>query len=259
MDAAAYEESRNQALEGLKDMLFGVENPMAQFKRASYPDLFQSYYQKHEPAIGAMENVYQSGEDQEAWCQELAGRLADLAEGPLQAIEKKSRREDQQLNFNMVLATYLFPAILEYRGRCSKPVTDAMAGEWNKRFKANVGTATYEKIEEGFHRKFCYITTAVCQSLGKEDDCYELELLRRYRDTYLMATREGKALVEEYYDIAPTIVTRINRQEDSSCIYRDIWNLYLEPCIRYIEKQQLKDCQRCYMDMVLELKGRYIA
>ncbi|MCI8853085.1 MAG: hypothetical protein HFI30_08430 [Lachnospiraceae bacterium] len=259
MDATAYEEASKQALEGLESMLFGVENPMVQFKRASYPELFQSYYQKHEPVIAAMENVYQSGEDQQGWCQQLAVRLADLAEGPLKAIEKKSKREDQQLNFNMVLATYLFPAILEYRGRCSGPVTDAMVEVWNKRYKVNVGKATYEKIEEGFHRKFCYITTAVCESLGKEDDCYELELLRHYRDTYLMGTREGRALVEEYYDIAPTIVTRINRQENRAQVYQQIWNEYLKPCIRYIEGQNLQECESCYTDMVLELKGRYIA
>ena len=212
-----------------------------------------------EHAITAIEEIYQSEEDPEGWCGKLAARLADLAEAHLNSIQKKSKREDRLLSFNMILVTYLFPAILEFRGRSAEPVTDAMVHVWNQRFKTTIGKASYEKIEEGFHRKFCYITTAVCESLGKPDDCYELELLRRYRDTYLMSTEEGKALVEEYYNIAPTIVTRINKQADAFGVYKNIWNTYLEPCIRYIEQERQEDCRRCYMDMVLELKGRYIA
>ena len=74
-----------------------------------------------------------------------------------------------------------------------------------------------------------------------------------------MATREGEALVKEYYNIAPTIVTRINRQSQASGVYREIWDNYLKPCIRFIEEQRLEDCKDCYMNMVMELKGRYIA
>lgn len=259
MDVVAYGDAYNQAMQGLEDMLFELENPMAQFKKSSYPSMFQTYFHKHEHVVAAIENVYQMEEEPDGWCGKLATRLADLAQEHLNSIPKKSRREDQLLNFNMILVTYLFPAILEYKGRSAEPVTDAMVKVWNDRFKTTIGKASYEKIEEGFHRKFCYITTAVCESLGKPDDCYELELLRHYRDTYLLTTKEGRALVEEYYNIAPTIVTRINKQADASSVYEKIWNTYLEPCIRYIEQEKQADCQHCYMDMVQELKGRYIA
>ena len=74
---------------------------------------------------------------------------------------------------------------------------------------------------------YCYITTAVCKSLNKPDDCYELNLLREYRDQYLMGTKDGE-ICKEYYNIAPTIVKRIDRSPDASEIYADIWEKYFK-------------------------------
>ena len=43
----------------------------------------------------------------------------------------------------------------------------------------------------------CFLTSACCQYKGLPDDCKELTTLRRFRDTYLASTAEGKALVDE--------------------------------------------------------------
>lgn len=104
-----------------------------------------------------------------------------------------------------------------------------------------------------------YITTAACESQGKADDCYELELLRSYRDEYLMNTEDGEALVKEYYNIAPTIVNRIGRQENKAEIYAGIWDTYLTDCIHLIEEKENEACQKRYMDMVYDLKQKYMA
>ena len=159
----------------------------------------------------------------------------------------------------MILAVYVFPAILEQKGQSAEPFTDLLVEKWNTAFKTSVGKANYEKIESGFHRKLCYITTAVCESQGKADDCYELELLRDYRDQYLLSTPEGEALVEEYYNIAPTIVSRIARSKAPRQVYEEIWQNYLSPCVRLIEEGQREACRERYMAMVYDLKGRYMA
>ena len=65
--------------------------------------------------------------------------------------------------------------------------------------------------------------------------------------------------MKEYYNIAPTIVTRINRLEQAAQVYEGIWQNYLSPCIRLIEEGRLDACQEQYMAMVYELKGRYMA
>ena len=47
----------------------------------------------------------------------------------------------------------------------------------------------------------CFITTVCCEYKGLADDCEELTILRKFRDTYV-----PKQLVKEYYKIAPKIV-----------------------------------------------------
>jgi hypothetical protein len=45
--------------------------------------------------------------------------------------------------------------------------------------------------------------------MGKPDDCRELTVLRKFRDTYLSSSDSGKALVTRYYEEAPGIVAAI--------------------------------------------------
>lgn len=259
MDIVAYGERYNQAMQGIEDMLLEAENPLKAFKKDRYPDGFQSYLGKYIGVLDAIEEIYLQEEKPEVWLEKLADHLVESAQRELNAIPKKSKRSEQQVNYNMILAIYVFPAILEKKGTSADPLTDLMVEKWNKAFKTSVGKASYEKIESGFHRKLCYITTAACESQGRADNCYELTLLRDYRDSYLLATDEGAELVQEYYNIAPTIVNRINRQENAKAIYDEIWNAYLTPCIRLIEEGEQEACKERYMDMVYVLKGRYMA
>ncbi len=259
MDIVAYGETYNRAMQGIEDMLLKEENPMASFKKSVYPGAFQTYVSRHLETLRAIEAIYQEEKEPEVFIDKLSDRLVSAAQAELDGIAKKGKRNEQQINYNMLLAVFVFPAMLEQKGDASEPLTDAIIEKWNATFKTSVGKADYAQIEAGFHRKFCYITTAVCESQGKPDNCYELELLRDYRDQYLLSTEEGEALVKEYYNIAPTIVTRIGRQENSHEIYCGIWENYLSECIHLIEEGKKEDCCKKYMDMVCELKGRYMA
>lgn len=260
MDIVAYGEYYNKAMQGLEDMLFQAGNPLSSFKKSLYPEAFQAYLRKYIEVIDAIEKVYvkEDGVDEE-WLHKLADHLVDQAAAELERIPKKGKRSEQLTDYNMTLAVYTFPAILEKKGQSAEPLTNLIVEKWNTAFKTSIGCASYEKIETGFHRKLCYITTAVCESQGKADNCYELELLRDYRDQYLLSTPEGAALVKEYYNIAPTIVSRIARSEASEQVYEEIWQNYLAPCVHLIEAGKKEDCREQYMAMVYELKGRYMA
>ena len=259
MDIVTYGETYNRAMQGIEDMLLREENPMKYFKKNVYPEAFQAYLRRHMETLNAIEAVYQQEEHPEEWAEKLANHLVEAAQAELEAITKKGKRSEQQINYNMILAVFVFPAFLEQKGDCAEPVTDVIVKKWNKAFRTSVGKADYAKIESGFHKKYCYITTAVCESQGKPDDCYELELLRSYRDGYLLATDEGKELVKEYYNIAPTIVNRIGRQENPEAIYEEIWDSWLLDCVHLIEQGENEACQEKYMDMVYKLKERYMA
>jgi len=97
----------------------------------------------------------------------------------------------------------------------------------------------------------CYITTAICEASGKADDCYELTILRKFRDEWLAKQPDGMYLINEYYETAPQIVSVINSLKDKERIYDFLNKNFLSKCIQYVDNNQMDDCKDCYMDMVL--------
>ena len=93
----------------------------------------------------------------------------------------------------------------------------------------------------------CFVTTAVCDSFDKPDDCFELLSFRRFRDEWLVTQPEGKGLIAEYYEIAPRIVANINRLPDSSKVYKSIWQNYLEPCLDFLNNDDNLSCKKKYI------------
>jgi hypothetical protein len=55
----------------------------------------------------------------------------------------------------------------------------------------------------------CFITSACCEELGLEEDCFELRALRRYRDQVLARRPGGAAAIALYYELAPLILARL--------------------------------------------------
>jgi hypothetical protein len=104
----------------------------------------------------------------------------------------------------------------------------------------------------------CFITEATCRSMGRTDDCYELQSFREFRDNWLKKQSDGKQLIEEYYFVAPQIVSVINSKKNSDEIYQDIWNTYLLPCLYDIESKNYKSCKDRYIYMVETLKYSYL-
>lgn len=90
---------------------------------------------------------------------------------------------------------------------------------------------------------FCFITTAICESEGKADDCRELMILRKFRDEFMITDSERKKLVDEYYQIAPAIVRSIKELKNSKQIFEMLKDDFIIPCILLIEK----GCSECAM------------
>lgn len=246
------------AIEGIPKMLLSIENPMEGFKRKQFPDVFKAYYETHRPTLEAIENGYNTVVDKEQFLTNMAYALADAAKESIDKKPKKSQRENLLMDYNFCLAVYIYPAILEFRGASTEILVQKVGEAWKDRFpRSNVQPAGYEQINAGFKRKFCYITTAVCRTFGKPDDCYELNCFRNYRDEYLMSSEEGEEAVRTYYDLAPTIVKHIDRKENAGEIYRNIWDVYLNPCLRMIEQKQYPECQELYTRMVRNLQKEY--
>lgn len=258
IDYVAYGENYNKAMKGLQDVIEKCSNPMKDFRKDKYEKIFEEFYGENRSVFESIEYVYRNDENPEGWLQKLAARFVETAKTDLNGHGSKSKRNQRLLDLNLMLSVYLIPAMMKYPASFSEPFSDCLLENWNREFDTRVGKASFSDIDNGFHKKLCYITTAVCDSLGKGADCYELKLLKNYRDHYLELTPEGHEMVEEYYDIAPTIVKRIEKQEDKDKVYRELYQSYIMPCIQEIERQEYELCRARYQDMVLELKSRYM-
>ena len=250
--------SYQTAIEMMQTLLNPEESALESFNRRNYSSSFQTRYQKYVPAFDAIEELYHNVLEPDTMLNNMAQALTETAIAHIDSLNRKSQKDNALMNFNMQLAVFVFPAVLHYKGDSSKPLAEAIRKSWKEAFpKTNVQPAEMEFIEKGFHRKFCYITTAVCTTQGKPDDCYELTLLRDYRDGYLASLEDGEQLITKYYDVAPTIVRHINERSDSDQIYNQIWEDYLSPCIHLIEDGQNEECKVLYMQMVYDLQDAY--
>jgi hypothetical protein len=62
----------------------------------------------------------------------------------------------------------------------------------------------------------CFITTACCDVLGLDDDCFELRSLRRYRDEVLVKQTGGAETIARYYAQAPGILAQLSAKTRKS-------------------------------------------
>lgn len=251
------ESNGKRALELFPAMLKEVGDPLKDFKKGSYEVSFHSYMERTALHMDAIEDAYMEAEEKEALLGELAAAFVAAVWEELEG-KKKRQQEELLMNYNMCLVVYVNPALLEHNPMSGQPLVDELLGQWKERFpKTNLKSASFDTINGGFKRRFCYITTAVCERRGLGDDCYELNLLRDYRDQYLSRQPDGDMLIRQYYDVAPTVVKHINDREDAEEVYEEIWQLYLAPCISMIEEHKYQECRIRYEDMVSRLKEQY--
>jgi tetratricopeptide (TPR) repeat protein len=128
--------------------------------------------------------------------------------------------------------------------------------DFEQAVRLDPGNKEYQKHRD--EAKGCFITTAVCGSLGKPDDCRELSAFRAFRDTWLAKQPGGRELIGEYYRIAPRIVAAIDAAPNHCETYRNIWNDYLVECMSFIDKGRFEECRDTYLRMVHDLKGVWI-
>ena len=96
----------------------------------------------------------------------------------------------------------------------------------------------------------CYITTAVCGTLGLADDCEALRILRKFRDRYMHASEERRALVREYYSTAPAIAARIAASPNAQAIASNLYADFIHPAIVNIRRGYYARALTIYRAMI---------
>jgi len=247
-------------VEKLTALYNSAEEKMPYFKRNVYDQAFNKYYEENLSTFDEMNSELegQSIEFVDEYLNEFSDLFIAIFKSEYDKIEKKGKRSTYVTDHNTPIVIYMFPAILHYEAKWCRRCVEVLVEKWNATFtEVKIGYGTYEDIKAGFKYKLCYITTAVCDSLNKADDCKELTLLREYRDNVLSKEEGGKELIDEYYDIAPTIVKRINRSENPKEEYNRLYSSFILKCIENIENNEYEQCRDNYTSMVTELKNKY--
>lgn len=100
----------------------------------------------------------------------------------------------------------------------------------------------------------CFITTAICELDGLPDDCEVLQVFRKFRDTQMMADESGKAAVNHYYEIAPSILERIKKRDDCDAILATLKSRFLEPAFKAIKRRDYEKARSLYIALVVSAK-----
>lgn len=230
------------------------------FGKKVYDDAFNDLFERYKNIMQAYVNSC-GALDEESLVQyrsKVAEAFIAQEERRLEAAGPRNRRV-RLYDDNLYMALFVIPAIGYFKTEQTDELARTLVKHWRKQYPQHpINQGNYEEISAGFKkRKFCYITTAVCECLGKEDDCDELQKLRDYRDHWLMLTENGPELVDQYYETAPGVLKAIEKRGDYKNICRNIYESYIIPCLNDIDQGRYEQCKRHYMDMVFTLQRTY--
>ena len=106
----------------------------------------------------------------------------------------------------------------------------------------------------------CFITTACCDVLGLDDDCFELRTLRRYRDEVLAKQPGGAALIARYYALAPGILAQLRAAPgDPARALLSVYARFVLPAALAARLGLNALAYRLYVRMLNELAGTGMA
>ncbi len=106
--------------------------------------------------------------------------------------------------------------------------------------------------------KLCFLTTACTAAMGLPDDCHQLTILRRFRDTYVAGLPGGENKIREYYKLAPPIVQAISACKNAPAIWKKIYHTIIAPCVDLINQGKAAEAFTLYKQRLLELQTEFL-
>jgi len=103
----------------------------------------------------------------------------------------------------------------------------------------------------------CFITTIVCNVLGKSDDDKVLNNLRFFRETVLKKDEEHYDILADYDSIGPVLACHINHDKDREKMALGLYDVVLSKVSKNIEDKEYDKAINNYMAMVLSLISYY--
>ena len=259
-------------------ILILIERQLKQLTKNSHDGLSDADKEQAKTCIGVMLSIMRNGAD--VRCHEILASFYELIEDFLRAEEEWSKIDSPKANYRRgVLWMYdkigqdlqLAESLLSRAAQQGYKNADEKlkkvrefiqrdkyrqqkrAAEQRRQYSRKTETSDYSTSSGSS----CFITTAVCSSLGKPDDCDELMTLRGYRDQIKQKDPRMGELVEEYYRVAPLVIDKIDISPDAHDVYRSLWEKYISRTYDLIKLGDYKSATKIYIEMVCYLSKKY--
>jgi len=107
----------------------------------------------------------------------------------------------------------------------------------------------------------CFIATACAEARGLPDDCYELSLLRLFREEYVAKLPQGEAVLTEYREKAPKVVSAIGAlgEERSGEVWEHLYESGVVRAVELILGGMWDEAFGVYEAMRREMERRFLA
>lgn len=252
-----------RALQYAKDYILdcvrGQQGLRKAIRKDEFEPAFAAYEEAHAPVFRQLEAACRAEPENrdEMICEVVETLLQGLEADWAQAGRRNTAEDDK-----IIVAIFLAPMVRRLKLSCSEDFAAKLQATWVARYPKNpFYLGSYEDLSAGFRKKYlglCFITTAVCEQEGKPDDCAELTAFRAFRDGWLRQCPDGPALIDEYYEIAPAIVTMMGVCADKADACGEIRGRWLDACYEDLRQGRMASCKARYTDMVRTLEQRYL-
>ncbi len=103
----------------------------------------------------------------------------------------------------------------------------------------------------------CFISSACVEYKQLKDDCYELQVLRQFRDNMVATDESVREMVLDYYRKAPSIVKKIRQSENPNKIWSELYENLVLKCVSYIEDEDFEAAKENYLRIFIDLEKRF--
>ena len=135
-------------------MFDNMELMLYRIKKKVYKERMEQFREKNQETLTEMTGLVEQAADREEAAAQVAKVLADVVEHRFAKRGKISG--SSQMDINLMMIYYVFPAILLTQSECAVLLADAIRDEWRRRFRdsAQLQYTTFEELCSNFQEKF---------------------------------------------------------------------------------------------------------
>lgn len=140
-------------LKQAETMFDNMEAMLYRIKKKVYQERMDRFRDTNREILSEMTGFVEQAEKKEEAAAQMAKALGDAVESRFAKRGKISGRS--QMDINLFMIYYVFPAILLTQSECAVPLADAIREEWRGRFRdsAQLQYTTFEEISSTFQEK----------------------------------------------------------------------------------------------------------